>query len=124
MCSPPFFVTVEKACDRALRAAECLRPAIEQPAALVGELVGSLRRARQVGAPLRADEPLLLQRPQEPVEVADVDAPLDAKLRDPLQQLVPVQRPLTQEQQQGGFDESLDARPNVPVTGPDEPPAP
>src|SRR6266536_3013471 len=102
MCSPPFFVTVEKACDRALRAAECLRPAIEQPAALVGELVGSLRRARQVGAPLRADEPLILQR----------------------QQLVPVQRPLTQEQQQGGFDESLDARPNVPVTGPDEPPAP
>src|ERR671923_2227508 len=123
MCSPPFFVSVEKATDRLLRPLQRLGPAVEQAAALVGQLVGAFGGARQVGAPFRADEPLLLQRPQESVEVADVHAALDAELRDPLQQLVAVQRPLPQEQQQGRLDEALDAGMDGPVAGTDEPAA-
>src|SRR4249919_2231044 len=100
MCSPPFVVPLEKRSDGLLRSFEGLGPAVEQPATFVGELVGPLRWAGKVGAPLGADEPLVLERAQQAVEVADVDPPLHSELRDALEQLVSVQRALPQEQQQ------------------------
>jgi hypothetical protein len=121
--SPPFFIAFEKCSDGSLRAAERLGPAVEQLVALRGGLVGALRGARELGAPLGADESFLLECPQEAVEVADVHPALDAQLRDPLEQLVPVQRALAQKQQQRRLDEPLDPRPDVPVARADEPPA-
>src|SRR5919201_2667924 len=123
MCSPPFFVSFEKAADRLPRPPERLRPAVEQAPALVGELVGPLGGPRKVGAPLGADGTFVLERPQEAVEVADVHAALDPELRDPLEQLVSVERPLAQEQEQRRLDEPLDAGADGPVPGPDEPAA-
>src|SRR5437899_2727669 len=112
MCSPPLFVSLQELADRCLRLSESLRPAVEQAPALGGELVGALGRPGQVGAPLRADEPFVLEPTQEPVEVADVDSPLP-ELRNPLEQLVAVQRALAQEQQQRRLDEPLDPRAHV-----------
>ena len=48
---------------------------------------------------------------------------LHPELRDPLEQLVAVQRPLAQEQQERGLDVALDARAHVPMAWPDEPAA-
>src|ERR1051325_8463539 len=123
MCSPPLFISVEEARDGFLRAPQCLGPAIEQATPLVGELVGPLGRARNVGTPLGADEPFLLEGAQEPVEVADVDAALHSHLGKSLEQLVAMEGPLPQQQEQRRFDEALDAGGDVPVPGPDEPAA-
>src|SRR5213592_3412945 len=119
MCSPPLFVSLEELADRCLRLSEGLRPAVEQAPALRRELVRALGGARQVRAPLRADEALVLEPAQKAVEVADVDTPLP-QLRDPLEQLIAVQRALAQEQQERRLDEALDARAHVPVPRPDQ----
>src|SRR5215216_1599952 len=123
MCSPPFLVAVEKRSDRPLRAAQRVDPRVEDAAALVGELVGALRGAGQLVAPLGGDEALLLEGAQEAVEVSDVHTALGPQLREALEQLVAVQRPLAQEQQQRRLDEALDPRLNVPVARPQEPAA-
>src|SRR5215211_2582927 len=123
MCSPPFLVALEKRPDRPLRAAQRLGPRVEDAAALVGELVGALRGAGQLVAPLGGDEALLLEGAQEAVEIADVHAALRPQLREPLEQLVAVQRPLAQEQQQRRLDEALDPGLDVPVARPQEPAA-
>ena len=52
---------------------------------------------------------------QEAVEVADVDALLADERRQQLEQLVPVQRPLAQEQQRGGLGEPLEPRLHLPL---------
>src|SRR5436190_10525320 len=122
MCSPPFLVSPEELADRLLCLSERLRPAVEQVPALGRQFVGALRRARQLGAPLGADEALVLEAAQEPVEVADVDSPLP-QLRDPLEQLIAVQRALAQEQQKRGLDEAFYASADVPMTRPDQPAA-
>src|SRR5919202_1577825 len=100
MRSPPLvlLVAVEKSLDDPLRLAQRLRPAVEQSAPLLGELVRSLGRAGQIRAPLGGHEALALERAQQPVEIAHVDPPLAGDLRESLDQLVSVQRPLAQEQ--------------------------
>src|SRR2546421_5459598 len=119
MCSPPLFVSLQELADRCLRFSEGLRPTVEQAPALRRELVRALGGARQVRAPLRADEPFVLEPAQEPVEVADVDSPL-AELRNPFEQLVAVRRAPAQEQEERRLDEALDARAHVPVPRPDQ----
>src|SRR5438034_5703419 len=123
MCFTSFPVTLKKARDGSLRADERLGPAIEQAPPFGRQLVSALGRAGKVCAPLGLDEPFLLERAQEAVEVADVDAPLHAQLRDPFEQLVAVQRPLPQEQEQRRLDEALDPCVHVPVARADEAPA-
>src|SRR5262249_56652219 len=124
MRSPPLLVPVQKSFDVALNLAQRLGPAVEQAPALGGQLVGALGRPGQVRAPLGADETLGLERTQQAVEVADVDASLPRHFRQPLDQLVAVQRPLTQEQQERRLDEALHTRANVPVARPGLVPAP
>src|SRR5204863_882408 len=116
--SPPLLVAVEKALDIGLCLTQRLGPAVEQAPAFGGQLVGALGRPGEVGAPLGADDTFGLERAEEAVEVADVDAPLPHDLREPLDQLVTVQRPLTQEQQERRLDEALHASANVPVARP------
>ncbi len=74
-CSPPFLVAFEKAgrCGRGPRAARS--PSAPSSArAFVREPVAALRRAGRRRVPLGADEPSLLERAQQAVEVAHVDA--------------------------------------------------
>jgi len=73
-----------------------------------------------VVAPLGGDEALLLERAQQAVEIADVDPTLHPELREPVEQLVAVERPLAQEQQQRRLDEALDAGVDVPAPRLDE----
>ena len=70
-----------------------------------------------------AHETLVLERAQEAVEVADVDATLDPQLREPVEQLVAVQRTLAEKQEQRRLDEALDPRLDMPVARPHEPAA-
>src|ERR1041385_3515510 len=117
-------ITLEKARDGLFGPPQRLGPAVEELPPLSGQLVGALRRAWKLGAPLGGDEPLLLKRAQQPVEVSDVDPPLDSQLGDPLQELVAVQRPLAQEEQQRRLDEALDSCVHVPVARTNEAAAP
>src|SRR5262249_13870599 len=88
---------------------------VEQAPAFGGQFVGALGRPRQIGAPLRPDKTLGLESAQEAVEVPGIDAPFPHDLRQPLDQLVAVQRPLTQEQQERRLDKALDAGGDGPV---------
>ena len=63
----------------------------------------------QVGAPLGGDDAFVLERAQDAVQIADVDAVLAQQRRKPLQQLVAVRRALGEEKQQRGLAEALDA---------------
>jgi hypothetical protein len=82
-------------------------------------LVGALGRPGEVGAPLGGDDPLLLERTQDAVEVADVHTDvLPRHLRHALDELVAVHGPLAQEEQERRLDEALDARPDGPVAVP------
>src|SRR5205823_4022436 len=72
--SPPLLVACEKAFGALERAAERLDPLLEQLAALGGERVAALRGPGRALVPLRADEPLLLECPQQAIEVAHLDA--------------------------------------------------
>jgi len=105
-------------------ALEGLGPAVEEVASRIRELVCPLRWARQVGAPLGANDSLLLERAQDAVEVPDVDLPLDARdLGNSLEQLVAVHRAFPQEEEKRGLHEPLDARMHAPATAADGSPA-
>src|SRR5262249_43015793 len=95
-------------------------PAVEEPAPLGRQLICALGRPWKVGAPLGADQALLLEAAQEPVEIADVHPPLEAELRETVQQLVAVQRALAEEQQERRLDGGLDPGPHMPVARADE----
>ena len=69
-----FVDSFEQGVDPVAGLVQPLAPALERAAAVVGDLVRTLRRPRQVVAPLRRDEPALLERTQSAVDVADVDA--------------------------------------------------
>src|SRR4051812_23927813 len=123
--SPPLLVvSFQELGDVGLCAAERLGPAGEEPPPGVGQPVRAARRAREVGVPLGLEDPVLLERAQEAVEVADVHALLADELRQLLDQLVAVTWPLRQEEQDGRLDEALDARADGPAARPVEPPGP
>src|SRR5262249_58015929 len=71
-----------------------------------------------------ARDPPAPEPPQEGGGVPDGAPPPPRHFRQPLDQLVAVQRPLTQEQQKRRLDEALHTRANVPVARPGLVPAP
>jgi hypothetical protein len=79
---------------------------------LVGQRVGALRRARQLSAPLRGDESFLLERPQLPVEVPDVDPVLAGKLGQPFDELVAMRRPAREQEKERRLAEALHPSPH------------
>src|SRR3954453_10451784 len=108
--SPPFLVTLEKTVGAFARGAQRLGPLVEERAAVLGQCVGALPVA-----PFRRDEPFLLERAQQAVEVAHLDPRLAGHFREPLEELVTMCRALAQEKQQGRLGEALDAREDTPV---------
>src|SRR2546421_9903896 len=108
--SPPFVVTSEKLFDPCVRAPQRLGPLVEQLQPALGDRIGALS-----AVPGRGDELLLLERAQQAVEVAHLDAPLAGELRQALEQVVAVGRPLAEEQEQGRFGETLDPGEDVPA---------
>src|SRR5438128_9983485 len=119
--SPPF-VPFEKAVDPFAGTTKCSRPLVEQAPALGTELVGALRGPRGFGLPFPPDDPVLLQRAQNAVQVPHVDARFADHVRQRLEELVPVRGPLPQEQQQRGLAEPFHPRAHAPLTVA-EPPA-
>ena len=107
--SPPLVVASEIEVDAVARVGERGGPAVEGGAAVRGDLVGALRRPGHGLVPLAGDEALLLERAQDAVEVADVDALVAGQLGQPLEQVVAVGRALAQEQEERGDLEALDA---------------
>src|SRR5690348_15265747 len=117
-------VSIEEEVDALARSRQRARPLVEQAATLVRELVGALGRPGRLRVPLGRDEPVLLERAQDPVEVAHVDAALAGQRRQRLEQLVAVRRSLAQEEEDGRLGEPLDPGANAPVAGADFPAAP
>jgi hypothetical protein len=90
MCSPPFFESLEKLGGALLRAAQRLDPVVEEVRAGGRERVATLRGTGGGLVPLRRDEAFLLERAEEPVEIAHLDALLAGQLRQALEQVVAV----------------------------------
>src|SRR5437667_12226376 len=83
-CLPHMFTSflscsIEEERDAVPQRLERYEPRVECSPAVRGELVRSLRGARKVGAPLGPDEAVLLECPERPVHVSDVDALVDEK---------------------------------------------
>jgi hypothetical protein len=95
--------------------ADRVEPRGEGAPALVSEGVRALRRPGEVGAPLGDDEPLLLERAKRAVDVPDVDALVAQQLREALEQLVAVRRPVREEKEQSELAEALDPGAHVPA---------
>ena len=100
-----------RTCERRSASAQL----VEQARAGGSECVAALRGAGGGVVPFGRDEALLLERAQEPVEVAHLDARLARQLRQPLEQVVAVRRMLAQEQQQRRLGEPLDAGEDAPA---------
>jgi hypothetical protein len=78
--------------------------------------ITSFRGTRRALVPLGGDETLVLERTQQPVEVAHLDALLAGELGQALKQVVAVGRPLAQEKEKRGLGEPFDAREDVPAS--------
>src|ERR687891_431885 len=83
-------VASEKVVDAGAGAAEGGGPLGEQAPALGRQPVPAARRPRGVPVPLGADEALVLERAQQPVEIAHVRGGARERRRDLLEQLRPV----------------------------------
>ena len=92
-------LSFEKAVDAGAGVRERGGPALERLAAFVGQLVRALGGAGKALVPLARDEPLLLERTQDAVEVANVDAFLSDHGRKPFEQVVAVSGAFAQEEQ-------------------------
>src|SRR5262249_62045711 len=90
---------------------------VEQAPPCGRQLVRALGGPWLPGFPSRRDEPVLLERAQDPVEVAHVDARLARQRRQRLEQLVAVRRALAEEEQQRGLAEARDSCAHGPVAG-------
>src|SRR5215208_3223552 len=115
MCSPPLEALDEGVHDQ-LRLLQGFRPGAQQLVARRSQLVHALRRPRLVGVPLGADEPVLLERAQHPVEAAELRPLARNELRRAVDELVAVRRLFGEEQQQRRLEESLDASANMPLS--------
>src|SRR5579862_1648668 len=108
--SPPFFVPLEESLRPRLRLAKRLGPLIEELDPALGDRIRPL-----AVRPLGGDEALLLQSAQEAIEVAHLDTGLAGQLRQALEEVVAVRRPLAQEEQERRLREPLDTREHVPA---------
>src|SRR5262249_53316694 len=90
-------------------------PGREQLVALVGERVGALRRAWQLGAPLGGHEALVFERAQGAVEVPDVNALVTRQLGQSFDELVAVRRSSREEREERRLAEALDPCPDLPA---------
>src|SRR5207244_4224687 len=115
-------VPVEEGRDELSVRAQRVGPAAEHAPSLLGELVDPLAGPGRVVAPYRGDDPVLLERAQDAVEVAHVDPALAGQLRELLEQVVAVRRPLGQQEQERGLAEAFDAGADVPFARADPPP--
>src|SRR5439155_11853312 len=106
--------SMEEERDAVPQRLEGYEPRVECSPAVRGELVRSLRGARKVGAPLGPDEAVLLECPERPVHVSDVDALVDEKCRKSLEELVSMSRAIRQESEKRRLTEPLDPRPHLP----------
>jgi hypothetical protein len=114
-----FLVASEKGGDDLLGIAQGLGPKVEQTAAVDCELVRPLGGAGKRRTPFGFDDPFLLERAKDAIEVASVHANvLAGYLGQALEQLVPMHGPLAEEQQESGLDESLHAGADRPVPRP------
>src|SRR5207237_3929737 len=77
-----------------------LRPGTQQLVARRSQLVPALRRARLVGVPLGADEAVLLERPQDAVDAAQLGPLARNELGDAVDELVAVRGTLRGEEPQ------------------------
>src|SRR5437763_10900933 len=100
-----FLVPVEERRDERLIRTQGLGPAAEQAPAFLGERIDPLGRARRVVTPLGGDDPVLLERAQDAVEVAHVDPRLARELLDLLEELVSVRGALCEQEQQSRLAE-------------------
>src|SRR5215210_3574859 len=116
MCSPPF-EALEEGVHDLLRLLERFCPGAQQLVARRSQLVHALRGARLVGVPLRADEPVLLERAQHPVEAAELRPLAGNELRRAVDELVAVRRLFGEEQEERRLEEAFHASADVPVTG-------
>ena len=66
--------SLHEALEIVLKHVQRAQPGVQQRAALAGQAVRPLCRARQVGTPFRCDQVLLFECPQHAIEVPDVDA--------------------------------------------------
>src|SRR4051812_41923343 len=108
--SPPLLVVAfQELRDLRLRLPERVGPAAEERPAGLREPIRAPRRARQLRVPLRLDDPVLLERAEEAVEVADVDPLVAEELRELLDQLVAVARALREQEEDSRLDEPFDA---------------
>jgi hypothetical protein len=89
-------------------------PQLQDRLPLGSQRVGAFRGTGQVAAPLRRDEPFVLQRTELSVDIPDVDALLTDDLGKPFQELVPVGRAVSKQHEQPRLAEALDARPHLP----------
>ena len=80
-------------------------------------------RCRGARLPARGHEPVFLERAEDAVEVAHVDARLARQGRQRLEQLVAVRRPLAEEQEERRLAETLDSGADAPVPGAHHAPA-
>jgi hypothetical protein len=106
---------VEKRRQAVAQNRERVVPRAKRGSPVVGERVRALRRAREIGLPLRDDQALLLERTQCAIHVSDIDALLPEQLGQSLEQLVTVRRALREKAEDSGLAESLDPRADSPA---------
>src|SRR3954454_21237107 len=106
--SPSFLELLEESVDVIAHALEGCGPLAEQLVPGLGELVPPLRGTGRLRVPLRTDQATCLQRTQGSIQVPQIDPPARDELGKRFGQLVPVGRPVTEQEEQRGFDEPLD----------------
>jgi hypothetical protein len=92
-----------------------IEPRGEHRVTVIRQRVGALRRPREIGLPLRRDEPLVLEGAQCPVQVPDIDAIIARELGETLEEFIAVRRPIGQQDEERRLAEALDARPHLPA---------
>jgi hypothetical protein len=111
-----FLCLFEKGRQAVAKLLQRAEPRVENRSPLVGEGVRPLRGPWKVSSPLGDDEPLVLERSERPVDVADVDTIVAGELGEPLEELVPMGRAVRDEHEKSGLAEALDARANLPAS--------
>ena len=106
---------VEKRGQSVAKLSERVEPGAEHRVARRRQGVRALRRAGKVFLPFRSHEPVVLERAEGPVDVADVHTLVADELRQCLQELVAVRRTCGDEEQQRRLAEALDTGAYLPA---------
>ena len=105
---------LEKRGQSVAKRSERVEPGAEHGVARRRQGVRALRRAGKVFVPLRDYEPLVLERAEGPVDVADVYALIADELRQGLEELIAVRRTCGDKEQERGLAEALDPGAHLP----------